>query len=72
MILGSYVLHLYCDYCERRQWTVHENGSTFLSNCFEQSGDSKQQAFRLARKRGWRISESADKATCPLCVKEKA
>jgi len=71
VILGSYVLHLYCDYCERKQWRRFEDGKPFMSNCCEISGDSKQHAFRLARKDGWRINEGADKAMCPKCVKEK-
>lgn len=72
MIIGSYMLHLYCDTCDRKQWWKNENGSNFKTSCCELSGDSKQHALRLARKQGWRINEAADKALCPLCVKEKA
>lgn len=66
MIIGSYVLHLYCDFCQRpRRHT--QDGS---ERCDEFVGGSRQGAYRRARKAGWRIHESRDKAECPTCVGE--
>ena len=65
MIVGCYVLHLYCDTCERVHYTPEG-----ASSKHEFTGDSKQEAYRSARKRGWRISEQVQKAMCPECVLE--
>ena len=68
MIVGGYVLHVYCDHCDKWQGRLDHNNDRVTGADF--SGDSKQHSLRLARKRGWRINESKGTAMCPGCTKE--
>ncbi len=68
MIVGSYVLHLYCDFCELPQGR-DEMGHQVRH--VEFTGDSRQDSYRSARKYGWRINEAKATAMCPTCAENQ-
>ena len=64
MIVGCYVLHLYCDAPEgscANGW--HEE------NTDEFTGETASEARRWARDGGWTLDMHAGKALCPSCKK---
>lgn len=56
MIVGSYVLHLYCD---------GDNHPKFEYGPAEFSEETGAEARKIARKNGWKIR--GQKAYCPKC-----
>lgn len=56
MIVGSYVLHLYCD---------GDNHPKFEYGPAEFSEETRREAMRAARKSGWRLR--GEKAYCCKC-----
>ena len=68
MIVGSYVLHLYCDFCQRPR-RRNENGQQVRHDEF--SGDSRQDSYRMARKAGWSLNERKGTAICDCCREEQ-
>lgn len=67
MIVGGYVLHLYCDgeRCARVRVT---QGEPIAQGEF--TGNTGGEARRAARGAGWKLDELNDKAWCRKCRKE--
>lgn len=73
MIVGGYVLHLYCD-SGRREFDQkdkpgHQHGMS--SNAAEFSAETGPQARARARRSGWRLDVKRDRALCPICSGKK-
>ena len=64
MIVGSFVLHLYCDSPIHKDLPYDQRQKTGPAQFSASSGRS---AFREARKCGWRIKQKIDMAHCPYC-----
>jgi hypothetical protein len=62
MIVGCYVLDLYCDGCDRNTHT----GLTLPDQFTSETGNACR---REAIRRGWVFDE--DKAYCPTCSKKR-
>ena len=63
MILGCYVLQLYCD--SNKGHRINKN------NYEEYTGETRSEAEEVARAEGWKLYETNDKAICPICNKEE-
>lgn len=61
MIVGGYVLHLYCEYGCQRGAPVEIAGS-FYGNL--------RETVATAKKMGWRIDDTHDRALCPDCKRK--
>lgn len=61
MVVGSFVLHLYCDIPDESH---QHRGSAFA----EFSGDTAGQARARARQSGWRFERGLLRVRCPSCV----
>jgi hypothetical protein len=72
MIAGCYVLHLYCRFAPESPQAIAKTGTfdaRHYGTWFESSDvDTRAQANRQARRRGWRFGRDGD-VTCPICVK---
>lgn len=64
MIVGSYVLHLYCD-GERCAAQRQTRGEPIAHGEF--TGNTGGEAKRAAREAGWKLDEPNDKAYCRKC-----
>ena len=62
----GYSLHLYCDNVEDD--TCVGRGAVKWPT--EAYGDTKQEAFSMARRWGWRVNQRQYTAICPYCVAE--
>ncbi len=65
MIVGSYVLHLYCvakPDCKNGRFGTHQ--ATYEDG----SMDSAREAHAQARARGWKLNVKRGWAMCPACV----
>ena len=66
MIVGGYVLHLYCDYPDNSyQHIGGESSSGFGFGEF--AGDNKREAYRDARKYGWKFTQDG-RCLCGWCA----
>lgn len=65
MIVGGYVLHLYCRYLAEEGYDRHSTGQP--GQMREIGAKNRAAALREARRLGWRFNR--DDVTCPVCVK---
>jgi hypothetical protein len=65
MIVGSYTLHLYCDFPDDSY--EHQGGSSYPGPSFREvvSEETRTKSKRVAKRDGWRFS--GDKCLCPYC-----
>lgn len=71
MIVGCYVLDLYCDTPDDSY--KHRGGGDFPGPAVGQfTGETGGEARRNARAAGWKIDLRADKMTCPYCIRNAA
>lgn len=64
MIVGGYVLHLYCDdpqHAERVGWQPQNHDEVI--------GEAGGECRRVARRRGWRLDLEHGTAVCPACTR---
>lgn len=66
MIVGCYSIHLYCDNAENLHGTGDDEHD-FHEFPHEFTGETRGECMKEARRRGWLINLSADKALCPKC-----
>lgn len=67
MIAGSYYLHIYCDReddCAGKEY-AHASAANLQVENFQ----SRPEAIKYARRRGWLVNWRAGKALCPSCKK---
>lgn len=62
MIVGCYVLHVYCDNAEH---------PPLVERKAEFTGPNERKTLFEARKAGWGISPIRKWATCPNCLKRE-
>lgn len=68
MIVGGYVLHLYCDFPDESY--DHQGGEVYKGYGFgEFGGDSKQAAYKEARNYGWRFTRDG-RCICGWCLSQ--
>lgn len=63
MIVGGYVLHLYCD---AKPFDEHELKSPRSGGAWQYGGINESQAWRSARFDGW-VKHRDGSVTCPEC-----
>jgi len=65
VIVGCYVLDLYCDNDDCPSAEGRHRGGKNEPDQF--TGPSKRYCYRDAKKAGWKISDKRDAAYCPDC-----
>lgn len=62
MIVGCYVLHLYCRYADKHDWHREQQNK-------EYANANEREAKKEARMAGWTFSDGD--VTCPGCNKDR-
>lgn len=66
MIVGGYLLHLYCDALPAND-PIH--GFDEFPHQFGHDRETGAQARKDARRKGWRLNLETGRAVCPKCAK---